>query len=112
MHFEPGNWLFDFRCDWLQLRAPNSWNWLTFNLINIETEWSRYLGNFEATIVVLGFGVRVVYNYDRHTETREEIDKSMKDFMSETSVLVPHDEYTAMKEKVEKWDNYVKESIR
>lgn len=50
--------------EWSQFFRPC--NWYTFHPIQIEVEDERNMGGVEATIIILGLGFRVRWNY---TET-------------------------------------------
>lgn len=52
---------FDWQEDWSQL--VRRCNWYTFRFFSIEVEWDKVLGGVEATLVVMGLGVRVRHNY-------------------------------------------------
>lgn len=48
-------------------------NWYDFNFIKLYVENDVPLGDFEIEIALLGFGLRIVWSYDRNTEMRQEI---------------------------------------
>lgn len=47
-------------------------NWYDFNPVGIGGEWDRMLGGVEVTVILLGLGFRLRYNY-AETEVLEEI---------------------------------------
>lgn len=53
-------------------------NWRTFNPILIEVEDDRIMGGVEATIILLGVGLRVRWNYaetEAVTDMKEQVEK-------------------------------------
>lgn len=69
LYFERGRLLVQFIEQWSQLFTRR--NWYTFHLVMIEFEDDAHMGGVEATIIVLGLGLRVRWN---HTETEEVIE--------------------------------------
>lgn len=63
-HFEKGRWLVSIWEEWSQFFE--SCNWYTFRFFMFEVEDERNMGTAEVTLVVMGFGLRVVF---RHTDT-------------------------------------------
>lgn len=57
-------------------------NWHTFHPILMEFEGDWILGGVEATVVVLGLGVRLRWNYAR-TERLDEIERRMAEIFKE-----------------------------
>lgn len=47
--------------EWSQLLG--GCNWYTFHAAQFEFEWERNMGGVEATVVLLGLGFRVRWNY-------------------------------------------------
>lgn len=60
-YYEFGNWLVQPVFDWSQIRS--GYNWRTFRLIMVEVEDDRMFGAVEATVVLLGFGLRVRWTH-------------------------------------------------
>lgn len=58
--------------EWSQIVRRD--NWHTFHPISVELEGDWILGGVEMTIIVLGLGFRVRWNYER-TEQVAEIDR-------------------------------------
>lgn len=54
-------WFIDWIEEWSQFRG--GCNWYTFHPIQIEVEDDRMMGGVEATVILLGFGLRVRWNY-------------------------------------------------
>jgi hypothetical protein len=54
-------WFVDWIEEWSQFFSDC--NWYTFHPIQIEVEDDRIMGGVEATVIVLGIGVRVRWNY-------------------------------------------------
>jgi hypothetical protein len=59
----------EFINEWRQLGS--GWNWRTFHPVMIEVEDDRMMGGVEATVIVLGLGVRVRWNYRETEEARD-----------------------------------------
>lgn len=97
------NWLIDANCDWLQLRTPSGFNWLTFQIVTLEFEWERYLGSVEVVAGLLGFSIRIAYVYDRETPFRKELVEMRDDWIDSVRVSVARDEYVALKADADKW---------
>jgi hypothetical protein len=72
VHFEKGQWLFEFHEEWSQL--VSKYNWYTCTLCRIEFENDAILGAYEATAILIGIGLRVRWNHTR-TETMDEIER-------------------------------------
>lgn len=53
-------------------------NWYTFHPIKIEVEDERSMGGFEVTVIVLGLGFRLRWNY-AVTEQLEEIREQIRE---------------------------------
>ena len=70
---ERGTWFVEFFEQWSQFFGRC--NWYTFHPVHFEVENDKILGGIEATIIVLGFGLRWRWN---HTET-EELTKIKRD---------------------------------
>lgn len=51
----------EFKNDWTQFRR--GFNWRTFRLALFEVEDDRMFGAVEATVILLGLGVRVRWTY-------------------------------------------------
>jgi hypothetical protein len=60
--------------EWSQFFEPC--NWRTFRVAKLELEDDRIMGGVEFTLILLGLGLRVRWNY-ASTETVEKIDASM-----------------------------------
>ena len=67
-------WYVDWIEEWSQLLSWND-NWYTFHPMQIEFEWDRILGGAEITIIILGLGFRVRWNY---AETKTVLDLKNK----------------------------------
>lgn len=52
-------------------QVGSDYNWRTFHPVMIEVEDDRMLGAAEATLTLLGFGVRVRWTYTETDELRE-----------------------------------------
>lgn len=59
--------------EWSQFFS--SCNWYTFRPILIEFEDDRILGGVEFTLVVLGLGFRVRWNYSETNESKEILER-------------------------------------
>lgn len=62
--------------EWSQLFTKC--NWYTFNFLNIELEDDRIMGGVEVTVIMLGLGVRVRWNYKVTKDVssiKEQVDK-------------------------------------
>ena len=46
---------------WEQL--VDKWNWVTFHVVQFEVENDTMTGGCEATVIILGAGFRIRYNY-------------------------------------------------
>ena len=56
------------------------YNWHTINLLNVEFEDDRMFGNVELTMIVFGFGVRLVWTYNskkNQAEINSLLDKAL-----------------------------------
>lgn len=62
--------------DWSQLFRRC--NWYTFTFFRFEVEDDRIMGGVESTLILLGLGVRVRWNW-RETEKTREIDAAMEE---------------------------------
>ena len=47
--------------EWEQL--VDKWNWVTFHVVQFEVENDTMTGGCEATVIILGAGFRIRYNY-------------------------------------------------
>ena len=56
-----GETFVEWQEDWSQLAG--GCNWYTFRFCQIECEWDKMLGGVEATVVIMGLGVRIRHNY-------------------------------------------------
>lgn len=65
---------------WSQFFTPC--NWYDFTFIKLEVEDDRIMGGVEATVIVLGLGLRVRWNYAK-TERVEEIKASVDEIMAQ-----------------------------
>lgn len=63
-------WHFNWIEEWSQFLP--GYNWRTFHPVMIEVEDDRIMGGVEMTLVVVGVGFRVRWNYKR-TEAVEDI---------------------------------------
>lgn len=70
---ESSNWIFEWIFEWRQLTG--GYNWYTFHPIMIEFEDERNVGGAEATIIILGVGFRVRWNYMETKATREMVEQ-------------------------------------
>ena len=66
--------------DWIEewSQFTQACNWYDFHPVWVELEWDRMLGGLEATLILLGLGVRVRWNYaetEQARNIREEADK-------------------------------------
>ena len=52
----------EFHCEWLQIFGK--FNWYSFHVIHLYFENDAWAGGFEFTMYLLGFGVRLRWNYD------------------------------------------------
>lgn len=68
-------WLLEWIEEWSQFFG--GCNWYTFHPIQIEVEDDRMMGGVEATVIILGLGLRVRWNY-RITEKAADILQSVK----------------------------------
>lgn len=59
----------EFVNEWPQFGA--GYNWRTFHPLMIEVEDDRMMGGVEATVIVLGLGLRVRWNYTETEEARD-----------------------------------------
>ena len=64
------DWILGVWQEWSQVTG--GCNWYTITPIHIEFEWDKSLGGVEFTVVLLGLGIRVRWNYTM-TERMEEI---------------------------------------
>jgi hypothetical protein len=65
--------------DWSQFFE--SCNWYTFRFCHLEFEWDRIMGGIETTIVILGVGIRIRYNYaetENVLHIKEQVDELTK----------------------------------
>ncbi len=62
-------WFIDWIEEWSQFFRRD--NWYTFHPILIEFEDDRIMGGIEATVTILGLGVRVRYNYTVTAQVEE-----------------------------------------
>lgn len=60
-------WFLHWIEEWSQFFEPS--NWRTFHPIFIEMEDDRIMGGVEATVIILGVGVRLRWNYTITDET-------------------------------------------
>jgi hypothetical protein len=68
-------WFIDWREDYSQFFRKDSW--YTFTFIQIEFESDVIMGGLEATLMVLGLGFRIRYNYketEQYKDIKEMID--------------------------------------
>ena len=69
-------WFIDWIEQWSQFIRHDNWN--TFNFIQIEFEDDRCMGGIETTIILLGLGFRLRWNY-KETDRSKEIKGYMED---------------------------------
>ena len=81
-----GNWVFDPWQEWSQIAG--GCNWYTITPIHIEFEWDKMLGGVEMTVVLLGLGVRVRWNYMK-TEMMEEVERRRDEVLSGEATARP-----------------------
>jgi len=67
------NFFIELKSDWFQLFGK--YNWYSFNLIKIYFENDKMTGGIEFEFWLLGFGIRIRYNYD---DTLEKMAKNVK----------------------------------
>ena len=72
-------WFIEWIEEWSQFFEPC--NWRTFHPIKVELEDDRIMGGIEATVIVLGLGLRWRWNY-RITETADDVLQSVEDIKS------------------------------
>ena len=84
--FERGGFLAHFVQEWTQFSS--GWNWRTFHPIMIEIEDDCSLGGIEATIIFLGLGFRVRWNYTETDELRD-INERVAEIEADPSLAVP-----------------------
>lgn len=68
-----------FFIDWIEEWSQffQRCNWYTFHPITIEVEDERNMGGFEITVIVLGLGFRVRWNYEE-TETVKDLKDTVR----------------------------------
>jgi hypothetical protein len=80
------------------LLNPRAYNWLTFTLADFEVEWDRSLGDLSMRVALLGFQLRVSWNYEPETDLRTRLAEMMAEFEENTHVTMTHAQYKALKE--------------
>lgn len=80
MYFEIGPVLFQFIEDWSQFFQRC--NWYTFRFAHFEVEDERNMGSVEFSLVVLGLGLRVSWNYCE-TEFRSQLTDQITEIQKE-----------------------------
>lgn len=69
-----------FGNQWTQFTNKTvKWNWIIFNLINIEIENETYLGTFYIEICLVGFYVRISWLYNEDTPARNKLKKYLNE---------------------------------
>lgn len=68
-------------------------NWYTFHPIKLEIEDDRIMGGVEATVIVLGLGLRVRWNYvePRHVTRIKRLVAGIKDASPADPIQHPED---------------------
>lgn len=86
----------DWTSDW---RHP-----YPFRLLALESEHDGDLGQFSATVAILGLSVRVQWDY-ADTPLKAELRNMMSDmsWLESSTVSMPYAEYTALVEDAAKW---------
>ena len=74
-------WFIDWIENWSQFIRHDNWN--IFNFVQIEFEDDRCMGGIETTIMLLGVGFRLRWNY-KETELSKEIDECLKEIFEES----------------------------
>jgi hypothetical protein len=77
-HYEFGNWLIQPIEEWSQFFERC--NWYTFRFAHLEVEDNHHMGEAEVTIVILGLGVRVSYEYTK-TELKKQIGEQIDEIL-------------------------------
>jgi len=76
-------WFIDWVEQWSQFIRHDNWN--TFIFIQIEFEDDRMMGGVETTIILLGLGFRLRWNY-KETEFSKEFDERLKEILGESEL--------------------------
>ena len=79
--YEPGNWLIELIEDYSQFFTHC--NWYTFRFAQIEFENDSIMGAYEATVIILGIGIRCRWNHT-DTETAQEIREQVAEITAKT----------------------------
>ena len=78
MHFEKGNFLFEFIEQYSQLFRID--NWYTFTFAFVEFENDKVMGALEFQVTLLGLGFRIRWNHTE-TETKKDIKEKIKNII-------------------------------
>ena len=78
-------WFIDWIEHWSQFIRHDNWN--TFNFIQIEFEDDRCMGSVETTIILLGLGFRLRWNY-KDTDLSKQLTENIRE-ISEKDGLNP-----------------------
>jgi len=73
-------WFIDWIEHWSQFFSHHNWN--TFTFIQIEFEDDRCMGGVETTIIFLGLGFRLRWNY-KETELIKELNERLEEIFKD-----------------------------
>ncbi len=73
-------WFIDWVEQWSQFIRRDNWN--TFNFIQVEFEDDRCMGGVETTIIFLGLGFRLRWNY-KDTDLSKQLTENIREISEE-----------------------------
>ena len=67
--------------EWHGVLFPKFFNWVDFHFVDIHIEFDRQHGIFELEIILLGFGFRLYWVYDKkkHKKAMKKYEKTFKE---------------------------------